>query len=394
MKGPLHGVRVLDFGMAAVGPISTTYLGILGADVIKIEQPSGDIVRRPTGVTKRGMGTTFIGNNYTKRDIVLNLKEDADRAIALELVRRADVVMDNFRSGDVMARLGLGYDVVSQVNPRIIYLQSSAYGNVGPMKGMVSYDHMTQAAGGYVSMNGRPGGRPECSRGTARLDWNAANINCIGLLMALYVAQRTGRGMYIETNQFHSTIMAGLTRFSEYFATGVAPAPLGSARPNIVPDQAFPTALGYLSVSVLNDAIWSRFCAALGLQELAADPRFATNPARVAHREELIPVLQGVFAKKAAWQWARALREQRVPCGEYFQDKPETHLLMEHPQVIANQMAATIDTPWGKMNTHFAHWRFSKNATSLSRPTPMLDEHRREILAELGITEPAAVLAV
>lgn len=394
MKGPLEGVRVLDFGMAAVGPISTTYLGVLGADVIKIEQPSGDIVRRPTGVTMKGMGTTFIGNNCTKRGIVLDLKQEGDRAIAYELVRRAHVVMDNFRSGDVMVRLGLGYDVLSGINPQIIYLQSSAYGNVGPMKGMVSYDHMTQAAGGYVSMNGRPGGRPECSRGTARLDWNAANINCIGLLIALYVAKRTGRGMYIETNQFHSTVMAGLTRFAEYFATGVPPAPMGSARPNIVPDQAFGTALGYISVSVLNDRIWRRFCEALGLGDVATDRRFATNPARVAHRDELVPLLEDVFSKKAAWQWARTLREHRVPCGEFFQDRPETHLLMEHPQVIANHMADTIETPWGRMDTHFAHWRFSKSATSITRPAPMLDEHREEILAELGLAGSPAMATV
>lgn len=394
MKGPLEGVRVLDFGMAAVGPISTTYLGVLGADVIKIEQPSGDIVRRPTGVTMKGMGTTFIGNNYTKRGMVLDLKEDGDRDIARKLVRLSDVVMDNFRSGEVMARLGLGYEVLAGINPEIIYLQSSAYGNAGPMKGMVSYDHMTQAAGGYVSVNGPPGGRPECSRGTSRLDWNAANINCIALLVALFVRKRTGHGMYIEANQFHSTIMAGLTRFAEFFDTGVPPRPMGSARTNIVPDQAFPTALGYVSVSVLNDAIWRRFCDALGLEAVAGDPRYATNQARVEHRTELLPVLEDVFKNKAAWQWVELLKQHRVPCGEYFQDRPETHLLMAHPQVIANHMTDVLETPWGRMNTHFAHWRFEKNGTAIPRPAPMLGQHQQELAEELGLAPSTALATV
>ena len=392
MGGPLEGIRVLDFGMAAVGPISVTYLGVLGADVIKIERPEGDSVRglnRAGGTKMKGMGTTFIGNNYTKRGIVLDLKDDKDREIAFKLVESADVVMDNFRSNEIAVRLGLGYDVLSKINPRIIYLQSSAFGNLGPYKGMVSYDQMTQAAGGYTSVNGSPGGLPEFSRGTARLDWNAAMINCGGLLLALYVRQKTGRGMYIETNQFHSTIMAGLTRYSEYFATGAAPGPMGSARPNIVPDQAFPTALGYISVSVLNNGIWARFCEALGLQELLKDTRFATNPERVKNREELIPILEAAFKKKAAWQWAQTLKKHRVPCGEYLQDKPESHLLMEHPQVRANHMTETIDTPWGPVNTNFAHWRFSKYTTSISRPAPMLDQHHDEILAELGLEEHA-----
>ena len=131
MAGPLEGIRVLDFGMAAVGPLATTYLGLLGADVIKVEQPSGDIVRRPSGPTMGGMGTTFIGNNHTKRGVCLDLKDDAEREIACKLVATADVTLDNFRSGDIMDRLGLGYEVQRRINPRIIYLQASAFGNRG-----------------------------------------------------------------------------------------------------------------------------------------------------------------------------------------------------------------------------------------------------------------------
>ena len=394
MSKPLEGIRALDFGMAAVGPLAATYLGVLGADVIKIEQPTGDVVRRPGGAMMKGMGTTFIGNNYTKRGIVLDLKKDEDREVAFDLVASADVALDNFRDKDIMIRLGLGYDVMSRINPRIIYLQASAYGNRGPMKGMLSNEWATQAASGYTSLNGKPGGRGEFLRGSAHLDWNGAMINCLGILIALYHREKTGRGMSIETSQLRSTVTAGITRLAEYFTSsgtgGIAPGPLGSSRPNLVPDQAFETALGYISVSVVHNGIWARLCHALEMPELRTDPRFATNEDRLANRDGLIPILEAEFKKKAAYQWAEILRSHRVPCGEYLQDKPRSHLAMENPQVAANGMMQTIESPWGPVNVSAAHWRFSKNTTSIDRPAPMLDQHHDEILAELAEKKMAA----
>jgi crotonobetainyl-CoA:carnitine CoA-transferase CaiB-like acyl-CoA transferase len=391
MEPPLAGVRVLDFGMAAVGPVSVSYLGYLGADVIKIESPAGDIVRKPWVITMNGMGTTFIGNNTNKRSIVIDLKDDQDRAIAIELVKTADVVLDNFRSPDVMKGLGLGYDVMRTANPQIIYLQSSAYGNRGPMKGMVSHDPVTQAAGGYASMNGAVGAPPELSRASARLDWSAAMINCAGMLGALYLRRRTGRGMMLETNQFTSTITAGLSRFSEYLQTGDVPGPFGSARPNVTPDEVFVTASGFLSITAPNDRVWSRLCGALGLNGLVEDLRFRTNAARVEHRAELVELLETVLSSKAAWQWENLLKAHNVPCSQYFQDRPTSHMLMEHPQVLAHEMAKRIETPWGASNVCNAHWTFSKNCTVLERPAPLLDEHREQILAELPRRTPRTV---
>jgi CoA:oxalate CoA-transferase len=390
MAGPLAGIRVLDFGMAAVGPLATTYLGLLGADVIKIEQPKGDIVRRPSGPTMQGMGITFIGNNYTKRGLCLDLKNDKDREVACKLVATADVVLDNFRSGDIMERLGLGYEVQRKINPKIIYLQASAYGNRGPWKGMLSHEWMTQAAGGYTSLNGKPGGEQEFLRGTANLDWNAAMINCAGLLAALYVRHKTGRGMKLETSQLHSTILAGLTRYSEYLTTGTVPGPMGSSRPNIVPDQAFLTALGYISISAVHNGIWARLCEALGRPDLIQDPRFVTNTERVKNREELIPILAEIFSKKAAWQWEQTLKEHGVPCAQYRRDQPRSHLLKEHPQTQANRMVETLQTPWGPCSVSRAHWRFSRDTTSIPRPAPRLGEHQEEILQELGLTQTSS----
>ena len=386
MAGPLKDIRVLDFGMAAVGPLAATYLGLLGADVIKVEHPRGDIVRRPSGPTMGGMGTTFIGNNHTKRAVCLDLKNDTEREIARKLVATADVTLDNFRSGDIMERLGLGYEVQRKINPRIIYLQASAFGTRGPWKGMLSHEWMTQAAGGYTSLNGKPGGEPEFLRGTANLDWNAAMLNCIGLLAALYVRSKTGRGMKIETSQLHATALAGLTRYAEYFSTGKVPERMGSSRPNIVPDQAFSTALGEISVSVIHNGMWARLCEALNLSQLIRDPRFVTNAERIKNRETLVALLEAHFKKKAAWQWEAVLKAHGVPCAQYRRDRPRSHYVKEHPQTQANRMIDTIKTPWGLCNVSRAQWRFSRDTTSITRPAPQLGEHQQEILHELGVT--------
>ena len=380
---PMEGIRVLDFGMAAVGPLSATYLGVLGADVIKIEQPTGDVVRRGSGATMQGMGCTFIGNNYTKRGMMLDLKDETDLGIAFKLVASADVALDNFRERDIMVRLGLGYDVMSKLNPRIIYLQASAYGPVGPLKGMLSNEWATQAAAAYTSLNGKLGGQPEFLRGSAHLDWNGAMLNCLGILAALHVRNKTGRGVFMETSQLQSTVTGGFTRLAEYFASGESPKPMGSSRPNIVPDQAFPTALGYISVSVVHNGIWSRLCQALDMPELTDDPRFATNQDRVDNRGELIPILEDRLMKRAAWQWVETLRRHRVPCGEYKYDKPRSHLAMKHPQVAANHMMDTIESAWGPVNYSTGHWRFSRARTKVDRPAPVFNQHREEIVREL-----------
>lgn len=391
MPGILDGVKVMDFGRAAVGPLSATYLGMMGASVIKIEPPEGDMVRRGAP-TMKGMGTTFMGNNVGKRGIMLDLKKPEDHEIAVSLIAAADVAMDNFRSNQVMVQLGLGYDVISKINPRIIYLQSGAYGNTGPYVGMTSAEWYAQASGGYTSVNGARGGEPEFVRGTANMDWNAAMVNAQALLIALYVRERTGRGLHIETSQFESSIMAGITRFAEYIATGESPQPMGSARPNIVPDQAFETAMGWINVSVPHDAFWPKLCGALNRPDLLEDARFRTNDGRVREREALIPILAAEFRRQSADQWLRVLRAHDVPCGQYYTEKPLSHVLMGHPQVQANDLLTTIDTQWGPLNSVQPHWKFSDYTCAIQGPPPGLDEHRDAIVREwLGQRTSAAV---
>ena len=312
--GPLSGLRVLDFGQAAVGPIAVEYLGWLGADAIKVESPRGDTVRG-TRPSLSGTGHTFLGNNLGKRGVMLDLKDPEGHAQAQRLIGSADVLVENFRSPEVMRRLGLGYDLLREHNPRLIYLQSSAYGPRGPMHGMTSNEWFSQAAAGLTSVTGEAGGRQEFSRGTATLDWGGAFTNLQAILVALYVRERTGRGTFIQTSQLQSTIAGATSRIAEYFASGTAPGPMGSARPNVVPDQVFACADGYVAVSVPHDGFWPKFCDALGLGKLRDDPRFATNSARVERRDELLPILKACFREHSAEEWERRLHDADVPAA-------------------------------------------------------------------------------
>jgi crotonobetainyl-CoA:carnitine CoA-transferase CaiB-like acyl-CoA transferase len=382
MSGPLTGIRVLDFGRAAVGPVSAQYLGFLGADVIKIEPPEGDPVRN-VATFKKGMGTTFLGNNLNKRGIMLDLKKARDKDFALRLIQWTDVVIENFRSREIMERLGLGYEAMSTLNPRVIYLSSGAYGNAGPMQGMTSNEWYGQASSGATSVTGAAGGPFEFVRGIAQFDWNGAMINLQAVLTALYVRERTGRGLMIETSQFQSSLVAGTTRFAEYFATGQTPIPMGSARPNLVPDQAFATADGYVNVTVPHERFWTKFCKAIQRPELQKDERFSTNAARILNRSALVAELARLFRTKPTGYWLWQLRKYDVPCGQYFTDDLVSRILQQHPQVQANQLLTVIDSQWGPMYSAAPHWRFSKTPAAITRPAPALDEHHQEIIAQV-----------
>ena len=390
MEAPLKGIRVLDFGMAAVGPISAEYMGFLGADVIKIESPSGDIVRRGKGGAAGWAGHTYLGNNIGKRGIILDLKQDADRAIALDLVKTADIILENFRSPEILERLGLGWDVISKLNPRIIYLQSSAFGPVGPMVGKPSNDWVTQAYGGLTSLTGEPGGAAEFSRGTSSLDWNGAMVNLEALLIALYVRNRTGKGLRINTSQFQSTLITATTRLAEYVATGVVPSPSGSARPNIVPDQAFATSDGYVSVSAVNNRLFERLAAAIGRGDLATDARYATPALRVDNRAALVAELELVFKTKTSDAWVQTLREARVPVGEFQKYDTLAENLLNNPQVQAQNLVTILEqTGGGDILSQQPHWHFDKTQPSIQRPSPMFGEHQDEVMAELKAWKPS-----
>jgi crotonobetainyl-CoA:carnitine CoA-transferase CaiB-like acyl-CoA transferase len=383
--GPLRGLLVLDFGQAAVGPIAAEWLGMLGATVIKVEAPKGDFVRWATPLIG-GMGTTFIGNNLTKLGVVVDLKTAEGLARARQLIAHADVLVENFRSPAIMERLGLGYEVMAAINPRIIYVQASAFGREGPWVGMFSHEWVAQTVSGFVSVTGNSEGIPEWSRATANQDWNGAMINLVVVLAGLLRREQTGRGMMIETAQLGSSIFAGITRFAELLATGHGPRPMGSARPNLVPDQSFSTADGYINVCAPTEKSWRKLCQLLDSPVLAA-ARFADNDSRIAYRDDLISILNSIFEQRSSAEWIERLARAGVPCGPHECRRRQSDVLLAHPQVRANEMLQQVETPHGSIRSQAPQWKFEKTPAAIMRGCPMLGQDTERVLAELKKTE-------
>ncbi len=380
----LDGIRVFDLTLAAVGPWATKLLGALGADVIKVEAPGGDRLSHAVPPMIKGNSVLYISANHNKRMIELDLKKDADRTIALKIIEKSDVFVQNMRPGAV-ERLGLGYDIVAKVNPRMIYVAASAYGRTGPMAGEAGIDPTVQAFCGWCSITGPEHGRGEMFRHLAHLDLTTATTITQAVLQALIARERTGRGQLIEIEMLTAAMALQTTRLAEYFATGEQPAPLGSAAATTAPHQAFECEdRRYLAIGVERDEQWPGFCRAMKFDELISDPRFATNPLRVKHRDELIPILaERLMTKPAAW-WAMRLNKENVPNALFLTFEELRH----HPQVLANGHIAEIDTPhWGRMHVDGLPWKFERTPTDPICAGGIPGQHTAEVLAELGIVD-------
>jgi crotonobetainyl-CoA:carnitine CoA-transferase CaiB-like acyl-CoA transferase len=380
----LEGIRVFDLTIAAVGPWATKLLGALGADVIKVEAPGGDRLSHAVPPMIKGNSALYISANHNKRMIELDLKKEADRAIALKIVEQSDVFVQNMRPGAV-ERLGLGYDVVAKINPRIIYVAASAYGRIGPMAGEAGIDPTVQSFCGWCNITGPEHGRGEMFRHLAHLDLTTANTIVQAVLQALIARERTGRGQLIEIEMLTAAMALQTTRLAEYFATGEQPAPLGSAAATTAPHQAFACAdQKYLAVGVERDEQWPGFCRTLKLPELIADPRFATNPLRGEHRAELVSILAGRFKTKPAAWWTIRLNKERVPNGLFLTFEE----LRQHPQVAANGHIVEIDTPhWDRIHVDGIPWKFERTPAGPIRAGGKPGEHAAELFRELGIVD-------
>ncbi len=383
MAGILDGIRIFDLTVAAVGPWATKLLGELGADVIKVEAPGGDALSHSVPPKIKGSSVLYISGNYNKRMIELNLKNEADRATALKIVEKSDVFVNNMRPGAV-ERLGLGYDVVSRVNPKIVYVVACAYGRVGPMAQEAGIDPTVQAFCGWCGITGPENGRGEMFRHLAHIDLTTATIVTQAALQGLLARERTGKGQRIEVEMLRAAMAIQTNRLAEYFATGAQPRPLGSAASTTVPHQAFECEDSrYVAAGVVNEDQWPGFCRALKLDNLISDARFVSNPLRVENRAELIPIIAARFKTKPAAWWIVRLTKEKVPNGPFLTFDE----LRYHPQVIANGHIVEIDTPhWGKLNVDSLPWKFDRTPAGPIRPGGLPGEHTAEVLAELGIT--------
>lgn len=314
VAGPLQGIVVADFSRVLAGPYATMLLGDLGAEVIKVERPGQGDDTRSWGppYTEQGQSTYFAGVNRNKSTRALDLGTADGKEAARDLAISADVVIENFKPG-ALDRMGLGYDALAAVNPRLVYCSITGFG-AGAGRDLPGYDLLVQAMGGLMSVTGPGPGEPT-KAGVALVDVITGLHAAVGILAALRHRDVTGQGQRVEVNLLSSLLSALVNQASGYVAAGVVPGILGNAHPSIAPYEVFATADRPLVIAVGNDGQFGTLVAVLGAPELAADPDYATNPARVVHRDQLKARLEGLLASKGADEWQREITAAGVPCG-------------------------------------------------------------------------------
>jgi len=380
---PLTGVRVLDISQVMAGPYACMLLADLGADVIKIESPgSGDQSRGAMGFKIKGPDSLgFLNMNRNKRSVALNLKTDAGRKLLLRMAKDADILVENYRPG-AMTRLGLGYDVLKDINPRLVYTSISGFGQTGPWADRPGFDLMAQAMSGVMSVTGYPGG-PPVKAGVPVADIGCALFAIYATLAAYIGAKATGLGQYIDASLFDSALAFSVWDVCDYWGTGKPPEPLGTSNKMTAPYQAMASVDGYFVMGANNQKLWLKLCALIHRPELAADERFATISQRLAHRAQLETELERTFRQQPKAYWVDTLLAAGIPAGPIL-SYPEA-FESEHAQV--RQMRMEIDHPIeGKVpNIGFAV-KLSGTPQQVRRHPPLLGEHNAEVLGELGIS--------
>jgi crotonobetainyl-CoA:carnitine CoA-transferase CaiB-like acyl-CoA transferase len=385
--GPLAGYRVLDFGIAGTGPWTASLFGQLGADVIKVEPPAGDVTRFHNP-RQRGIGAAWIAMNANKRAIQLDLRSGPGLAAARALAGRADILSNNFRPG-TMERLGLGYPAVSETNPGLVYCQITGFGDDGPLASRSCADFIMQAFSGFAVANGPESERLEMYRFSGLLDLCTSITAVQATLAALLERESSGLGQFVGVSMLESAL-ALLTPFAaRYWADGVVARPSGSQSSLAAPDAAFETADDPVFVSVVSDAKWQAFCAAVERTDLAGDPRFASAAARLASKQALYSELAATFrARRSRW-WLVALRRANVPCGLAF----DFERFRYHEQFVAQGLLAELDTEtWGSVLLPGLPWVFERTPCELSAP-PVPGADTAQVLAELGPSVSAVAAA-
>jgi len=380
---PLEGIRVLDLSRVLAAPFCTMILGDLGADVIKVERPGrGDDTRAWDPPSMGGESAYFLCINRNKRSITVDLKSEGGKEIIRRLAKHCDVLMENFRPG-VLDSMGLGYEDLREVNPRLVFCSLTGYGQTGPYSHRPGYDLLAQAEGGLMSVTGPKDGEPH-KVGASLADIMTGLFAAIGMLSALREREYSGEGQHIDVCLL-DTVMATLSNVaSNALISGKTPGRYGNEHPNIVPYQSVPTADGYMMVAVGNDQQWGRFCRAVGKEAWITDPRFATNPKRVNNRDELSPLLNEVTATRCSEEWLPLLRKANVPCGPV--NTVDQALSLAHSK--AREMVVTMSHPTaGEVPLVGSPLKLSRTPIAMRRHPPLLGEHTDEILRELEFSE-------
>ncbi len=378
--GPLAGMRVLELAQIMAGPTCGMMLADMGADVVKVEKlPGGDDSRSYREPRVNGVSAPFMILNRNKRGIALNLKEPQGREILLRMVKEADVLTENYRRG-TLEKLGVGYDVLSQVNPGLIYCAVSGYGRDGPYGDKGGFDLIAQGFAGLMSVTGEPGG-PPVKTGNSVADINAGILAVVGITAAYAYKLKTGLGQMVETSLMEAALQQTYWHAASYFATGESPGPTGSAHLLSAPYQAFRTRDGWINIGGANQSNWERVADVLGHLEWRDDPRFLTNTARMQNLSALTRVMDAILITRDKADWVAAFDAAGVPVGP-------VHTIGEalsHPQTLARNMVVDLVHPEaGPTKAIGCPVQFSRTPTQITRPAPLLGEHSRELLREYG----------
>jgi crotonobetainyl-CoA:carnitine CoA-transferase CaiB-like acyl-CoA transferase len=379
---PLRGVRVIEVGNYMAGPFCGMQLADLGAEVIKIEQPDGGDQVRLAAPFVEGESSPFVRLNRNKRSLVLNLKSDAGKRVFRRLVETADVVVENLRPG-TMRDLDLDYEQLAELNPRLVYVAASGWGQDGPLSPLAGLDIMAQARSGLMSITGMPGGDP-VKVGVPVCDLVCALYGALAAVSALRARERTGRGQHIDVSLFEAGVSLGVWEAGKYFATGEIPRPLGSAHQINAPYQAVRSADGWFTIGATSTRNWAAFCAAMGLERLMDDPRYVETNARHRNRAELIAEIEDLTATRPTAHWIALLEAAGVPCAP-IQDYRQ---VFNDPHLLAREYFWEAPHPTlGSVRQLGSPMRFSETPARRDKAGPRFGEDSTAVLEELGYSE-------
>ena len=377
---PLSHIKVLDLTRFLAGPFCTMLLADMGAEVIKIETPGRGDETRYQGTIIKGESWYFVGMNRNKKGMTLDLKAEEGKEIFLRLVKRSDVVVENFRPG-VMRNFGLDYEALKKGNPGIIYCGISGFGKDGPYALRPAFDFIAQGVSGFMSITGFPDREP-VRTGIPISDSVAGIYAAYGILVALMARERTGKGQEVQTSLVDAMVSVLSFQADRFFGGGKVAEREGNDHPVASPYGTFKALDGYINIAPAGDPMWERLAQAIGLKELIDDPRFRTSDLRRTHRKELNAIINEITRKRTMADWIEYLNKAGVPCG------PINNLAQtfEDPQIKHQQMVLELEQPSGKVKTLGFPVKMSNTPAKIHRPAPQLGQHTEEILSGLGFS--------